>query len=74
VDGDPAVTDSAPLDATQKDEKEARVPIVAKEYILTRREQRFAVLQYVDDIEVTETITYFLNFCRDMGWSVEIIQ
>lgn len=44
----------------------------AKEYFLTRRDQKIAVIQYVDDIEVTETISYFLNFCQDMGWSLEV--
>jgi hypothetical protein len=68
------MTDSTPPEATETDDAGTSLPLtVAKEYRLTRREQRFAVLQYVDDIEVTETITYFLNFCRDMGWSVEII-
>jgi hypothetical protein len=67
------MTDSAPLEASQRDEQPApEAQSVAKTYILTRREQRFAVLQYVDDIEVTETISYFLNFCKDMGWSIEI--
>lgn len=48
----------------------SEVPV--KEYILTRREQKIAVYQYVSDTDVSETINSFLNFCRDMGWSVEV--
>lgn len=31
------------------------------------------VHQYVDDIQVTQTIDSFLKFCQDMGWTIEIL-
>lgn len=34
---------------------------------------KILVHQYVDDIEVTQTIDSFLKFCQDLGWVVEIL-
>ena len=46
---------------------------VVRRYLLTRREQKVEVLQYDNDTEVTQTIDYFLNLCRDMGWAIKIL-
>lgn len=34
---------------------------------------KILVHQYVNDIEVTQTIDSFLKFCQDLGWAVEIL-
>lgn len=47
---------------------------VAKEYVLTRQEQKFAVIQYVSDEEADLTINDFLEFCRGVGWAVQAIR
>ena len=68
------MVDKTPLVATQDDEQGFVFPETPVfHYVLSRRTQRFSVMQYVDDIEVTHTINSFLNHCRDMGWKIEIL-
>lgn len=74
------MTPNAPLDGSLPDEDEglglitpealSEVPVV-RQYVLSRSGQKFSVIQYSDDEETNETIDYFLNYCKDMGWKVE---